>query len=49
MDLFKKYANRTIVDGMVYVITHGGTNNEFNDLLPVVQNMIGSFQITERQ
>ncbi len=39
----------TIVDGMVYVVTYGGTINEFNDSLPVIQNMIDSFQITEIQ
>jgi hypothetical protein len=39
----------TIVDGMVYAITYGGTINEFNDSLPVIQNMIDSFQITEIQ
>ncbi|MBA3749493.1 MAG: DcrB-related protein [Nitrosopumilus sp.] len=39
----------TLADDMVYAITYGGTINEFNDSLPVIQNMIDSFQITEIQ
>ncbi len=36
----------TIVNDMVYVITYGGTLDEFNDSLPVFHNMVNSFRIT---
>jgi len=39
----------TIADNMVYVLTYGGTTKEFDDSLPVIQNMIDSFKITEIQ
>lgn len=39
----------TIADDMVYVLTYGGTTKEFEDSLPVIQNMIDSFEITEIQ
>jgi serine/threonine-protein kinase len=38
-----------IADDMVYVLTYGGTTKEFEDSLPVIQNMIDSFEITEIQ
>jgi eukaryotic-like serine/threonine-protein kinase len=39
----------TIADDIVYVLTYGGTTKEFEDSLPVIQNMIDSFEITEIQ
>jgi len=39
----------TIADDMVYVLTYGGTTKEFDNSLPVIQDMIDSFEITEIQ
>ena len=39
----------TIADDMVYVLTYGGTTKEFDNSLPVIQNMIDSFEISEIQ
>lgn len=36
----------TVVDGIAYVLTYGGVPDEFNDSLPVLEDMIDSFQIT---
>jgi hypothetical protein len=35
----------TVKDGMAYVITYGGTPEEFDSSLPVLQNVMGSFEL----
>ena len=38
-----------IVDNIVYAVTYGGTTEEFDSSLPVFDNLIQSFQVTEMQ
>lgn len=38
-----------IVDNIVYAVTYGGTIEEFDSSLPVFDNLIQSFQVTEMQ
>ena len=37
----------TVVDDRVYELAYGAIPEEFDDSLPVIQNMIDSFEITE--
>lgn len=39
----------TIVDNIVYAVTYGGTIEEFDSSIPVFDNLIESFQVTETQ
>lgn len=45
----KNFQIWTVADDMVYVLTYGGTTKEFDNSLPVIQDMIDSFEITEIQ
>ena len=45
----KNFQIWTVADDMVYVLTYGGTTKEFDNSLPVIQDMIESFEITEIQ
>lgn len=39
----------TIADNIAYAVTYGGTIEEFDSSLPVVENLIESFQLIEMQ
>ena len=45
----KNFQIWTMADNIAYAITYGGITREFDDSLPVIKNMIDSFELTEIQ